>query len=45
MVQRGGVDGIVNAFGSLSFGWGIGVARVFQSAVWGVSPLFFGLFP
>ena len=45
MVQWGGGDGFVTGFGSLSFGWGCGVARVLQSAVWGVSPLFLGLFP
>ena len=45
MVQWGGVDGIVTAFWLLSFGWGSGVVRVLQFAVWGVSPLFFGLFP
>ena len=39
------IDGIRSGFGSLSFGWGSGVARVLQLAVWGVSPLFLGLFP
>ena len=45
VVLPNAVDGIVTGFGSLSFGWGSGVARVLQLAVWGVSPLFLGLFP